>query len=60
MRDLRRCVVTDAQLLAWQHRVIVNMAGCTCKMEWKHSAPQPLCEKCMIVEAYLRHIEQTQ
>lgn len=46
--------MTDAEFMAWQHRVIVNMGGCTCNMAYKHPKPQPLCEKCRVVDEYHR------
>jgi hypothetical protein len=33
--------MTDSELLAAQHRVILNMP-CSCKLAWKNSAEQPL------------------
>jgi len=48
--------MTDAELIAAQHRVIVNMGGCCCNMGWKHAEPQPLCQKCTIIAAHDIHI----
>lgn len=48
--------MTDTELLAAQHRVIVNVASCSCNMAWKHGKPQPLCAKCAIIEEYERHV----
>jgi hypothetical protein len=45
-------IVTDAELLAAQHRVIINMASCTCGLQWRHVEPLPKCPVCMIIEAY--------
>jgi hypothetical protein len=47
--------MTDSELLSAQHRVILNMTGCTCNMAWKHSAEQPLCERCRVLEVFLDH-----
>lgn len=47
--------MTDAELLAAQHRVIVNMGGCTCKLEWKHAKAQPKCPHCLIIQEYSLH-----
>jgi hypothetical protein len=46
--------MTDAELLAEQHRVIVNMCGCTCNLPWKHDPEdvQPKCAKCRVVDLY--------
>lgn len=43
--------MTDSELLAAQHRVILNMP-CSCNLEWKHSRQQPLCQRCVVLEAY--------
>jgi hypothetical protein len=51
--------VTDSELLAAQHRVIVNMTGCTCNLQWKHGEPQPLCPKCEIILEYENHESKT-
>jgi hypothetical protein len=47
--------MTDSELLAAQHRVIVNMGGCSCNLAWKHTDGQPLCPKCLIIAEYERH-----
>jgi hypothetical protein len=47
--------MTDSELLAAQHRVILNMTGCTCNLEWKHSDAVAKCPKCQIVQAYFDH-----
>jgi hypothetical protein len=44
--------MTDSELLAAQHRVIVNMTGCTCNLKWKHIDPQDKCPKCRVVDMY--------
>jgi hypothetical protein len=51
--------MTDSELLAAQHRVIMNYAKCSCRLEWKHSSEQPLCPKCQIIAAYSMHIATT-
>lgn len=45
--------MTDLEFMAWQHRVITHMAGCTCNLPWKHAEPQPQCERCIIIAAYI-------
>ena len=47
--------MTDSELLAAQHRVIVNLGGCTCNLEWKHADDQPKCQTCRVIDAYIRH-----
>jgi hypothetical protein len=48
--------MTDAELIEAQHRVILNMGGCSCNMAWKHGKPQPKCQKCLIIEAHDAHV----
>lgn len=48
--------MTDLELIAAQHRVIVNMGGCACNMAWKHGKSQPLCAKCTIIEEHRNHV----
>jgi hypothetical protein len=47
--------MTDSELLAAQHRVIVNMGGCTCNLEWKHAQASQKCPRCQIIAAYFDH-----
>jgi hypothetical protein len=47
--------MTDLQLLAAQHRVILNMP-CSCDMPWKHVESQPLCQRCQVLQDYAVHI----
>jgi hypothetical protein len=54
MDEARAPRMTDSELLAAQHRVILNMP-CSCKLAWKHSAEQPLCERCRVLEIFLDH-----
>lgn len=50
--------MTDTELLAAQHRVIVNMAGCACNLEWKHTDPQPKCPRCKVIELYNARMDE--
>jgi hypothetical protein len=51
--------MTDAEFMAWQHRVITNMAGCTCNLQYRHgSEPQPQCEKCRVVAEYIARVTE--
>lgn len=43
--------MTDSELLAAQHRVILNMP-CSCQLPWKHSAPTERCQRCRVIEMY--------
>jgi hypothetical protein len=49
--------MTDPELLAAQHRVIVNMCGCACNLEWKHGDAQPQCARCRVIEMYRQRME---
>jgi hypothetical protein len=48
--------VTDSELLAAQHRVILNMP-CSCQLPWKHSAPTEKCQRCRVIEMYNERAE---
>lgn len=50
--------MTDADFMAWQHRVIANFAGCRCNLEWKHADPQPPCETCAVKAEYLNRLRE--
>jgi hypothetical protein len=49
--------MTDAEFMAWQHRVITNMAGCTCNLPYKHAKAQPLCERCRVIDEYNERVK---
>lgn len=50
--------MTDAEFMAWQHRVIVNRAGCTCNLQYRHNKSVEQCERCRVIDEYNRRVNE--